>query len=388
MVSSPGMRRFAASSARTRTLLAVLALVSLVALFTTRVARKMADFDVYYTAGSRALVAEPLYRPEDGHFQFKYLPAFAVLASPLALIPPQAAKAGWFGASAVLMLILLWLSVSALPQIHKPPALLLVITFVAMAKFYAHELVLGQVNLLFGVLVVLAIVWMERGRETAAGLLLALAVIVKPYAAIFAPWLAMRRNRLAFAAMTAGLIVLLLLPAARYGWQGNLHLLADWWNTVTSTTAPNLTNPDNVSVRAMFERWTGPGAPAPAVAALASAILLVVAAVVIAARSGMPRAETLEGSLLLLLIPLLSPQGWDYVLLIGTPAVVLLVDNLPSLPRGLRLLTGAAIATVAFSIYDVMGRDAYSTFMRMSIVTVCALVEVAALVALRLRRAA
>ncbi|HTM26138.1 MAG TPA: glycosyltransferase family 87 protein [Vicinamibacterales bacterium] len=382
------MRRFAASPARTRTLLAVLALVSLVALFTTRVARKMADFDVYYTAGSRALVAEPLYRAEDGHFQFKYLPAFAVLASPLALIPPQAAKAGWFGASALLMLILLWLSVRALPRIHRSPALLLVITFVAMAKFYAHELVLGQVNLLFGVLVVLAIVWMERGRETAAGLLLALAVIVKPYAVIFAPWLAMRRNRIAFAAMAVGLIVLLLLPAVRYGWQGNLRLLADWWSTVTSTTAPNLTNPDNVSVRAMFERWTGPDAPAPALAALASAILLVVAAVVIVARSGMPRAETLEGALLLLLIPLLSPQGWDYVFLIGTPAVVLLVDNLPSLPRGLRLLTGAAIATVAFSIYDLMGRDAYSTFMRMSIVTVCALVEVAALATLRLRRAA
>jgi alpha-1,2-mannosyltransferase len=388
MVSSPEMRRFAASSARTRTLLAVLALVSLVALFTTRVAHKMADFGVYYTAGSRALAAEPLYRAEDGHFQFKYLPAFAVLVSPIALIPLPAAKAGWFGASAIVMLILLWLSLRALPRIHRPPALLLVITFVAMAKFYAHELVLGQVNLLLGVLATLAIVWMMRGREVAAGLLFALAVVVKPYAAIFAPWLAMRRNRTAFAAMAAGLIVLLLLPAARYGWHPNLDLLGDWWHTVTSTTAPNVMNPDNVSVRAMFERWTGPGAPAPALAALASAILLAVAGVVIVARAGLARPEALEGSLLLLLIPLLSPQGWDYVLLISTPAVMLLADNLPSLPRGLRLLTGAAIAVVALSIYDVMGREAYSTFMRMSIVTVCALVEVAALVALRLRRAA
>jgi hypothetical protein len=212
--------------------------------------------------------------------------------------------------------------------------------------------------------------------------------VVKPYAAIFAPWLAMRRNRTAFAAMAAGLIVLLLLPAARYGWHGNLDLLGEWWHTVTSTTAPNVMNQDNVSVRAMFERWTGPGAPAPALAALASVVLLAIAGVVIVARAGLARPEALEGSLLLLLIPLLSPQGWDYVLLLGTPAVMLLVDNLPSLPRGLRLLTGAAIAVVALSIYDVMGREAYSSFMRMSIVTVCTLVEVAALVALRLRRAA
>ncbi|HEX6464443.1 MAG TPA: glycosyltransferase 87 family protein, partial [Vicinamibacterales bacterium] len=146
---------------RTRILLVVLAVVSLAALFTTRVSRKMPDFEVYWTAGSRAIAAQPLYRPEDGHFQFKYLPAFALLASPLAMMPLAAAKAAWFALSAVLMLVLLWLSLRALPAIHRPPALLVAATFVAMAKFYAHELVLGQVNLLFGVLAVLAIVWME-----------------------------------------------------------------------------------------------------------------------------------------------------------------------------------------------------------------------------------
>jgi hypothetical protein len=35
----------------------------------------------------------------------------------------------------------------------------------------------------------------------------------------------------------------------------------------------------------------------------------------------------LEFGLLMLLIPLLSPQGWDYVLLVATPAVMILVDR-------------------------------------------------------------
>ena len=75
-----------------------------------------------------------------------------------------------------------------------------------MAKFYAHELVLGQVNLLFAVLVVLGDrLAAERTRDAAAGLLFALAVVVKPYAVIFAPWLATRRNRTAFVTMVAGL---------------------------------------------------------------------------------------------------------------------------------------------------------------------------------------
>src|SRR4051812_25812365 len=179
------MPLFRASAARTRALLAVLAVVSLVALFTTRVSRKMPDFQVYWTAGARAMHAEPLYRADDGHYQFKYLPAFAIFAAPAAMMPLPAAKGVWFAASAVLMMALLLLSVRALPQVHRPPALLLVLTFLAMAKFYAHELVLGQVNLLFGAIAVLAMVWLRQGRDAAAGLLFALAVVVKPYGVIF-----------------------------------------------------------------------------------------------------------------------------------------------------------------------------------------------------------
>src|ERR1700748_1213453 len=117
---------------RTRILLAVLALVSLVALFTTRVSRKMPDFDVYWTAGSRALAAQPLYREDDGHFQFKYLPAFALLASPLAMLPLPIARGLWFAVSSILMLVLLWLSLRALPSVHRPPPLLVAATFVAV----------------------------------------------------------------------------------------------------------------------------------------------------------------------------------------------------------------------------------------------------------------
>ena len=373
---------------RTRVLLGVLAIVSLVAVFTTRVSRKMPDFDVYRTAAARALAAEPLYRADDGHYQFKYLPAFAVLAAPAAMVPAPAAKGAWFAISAILMLLLLGLSLRAMPQVHRPPALLVVITFLAMAKFYAHELVLGQVNLLFAVLVVLAIVWLRHGFDAAAGVILALAVVVKPYGIIFAPWLGTRRNRTAFLAMIGGLAVLLLVPVARYGWDGNLRLLADWWQTVTTTTAPNLANPDNVSLSAMFAKWLGPGGPAPMLAAITGAILLALTGVVIAGRGQLPFPEALEGSLLLLLIPLLSPQGWDYVFLIGTPGVMLLVNEFPALPGGLRVATGIAIAAVALSIFDLMGRAAYSTFMQLSLITVLVVIEIAALVTLRFRRAA
>ena len=373
---------------RTRVLLGVLALVSLVAVFTTRVSRKMPDFEVYWTAGARAAAAQPLYRESDGHYQFKYLPAFALLASPLAALPLPAAKGAWFTASAVLMVTLLGLSLRVMPALRRSPVLLVVLTFLAMAKFYAHELVLGQVNFLFAVLAVLAVVWLQKGRETAAGALLALAVVVKPYALIFAPWLATRRRRGALAAMIGGLLLLLLLPAARYGWDGNLQLLRDWWQTVTATTAPNLLNQDNVSLSAMFAKWLGPGSTAGLLAGAAAFVLLLLAGIVMAGRGLLRKPETLEVSLLLMLIPLLSPQGWDYVFLIATPAVMLLINELPSLPRELRYATIAAMVVVALSIFDLMGRDAYAAFMRLSLITVLVVMEYAALVTLRFRRAA
>jgi len=376
------------SLTRTRALLVVLAVVSLVALFTTRVSRKMPDFQVYWTAGARALAAEPLYRADDGHYQFKYLPAFALLAAPAALVPLSAAKASWFAISALLMMALLWLSLRAMPELRRPAPLLLVLTFLAMAKFYAHELVLGQVNLLFGAIVALAIVWMRQGRDGAAGVLLALAVVVKPYAVIFAPWLATRKNRTALAAMLAAVIVLLVLPAARYGWQGNLDLLRAWWHTVTATTPGNLVNPDNVSLTAMFTRLLGPESAAPMLAAAAGVLLLAVSAIVMLGRGTLKTPDTLEGSLLLLLIPLLSPQGWDYVFLIGTPAVMLLINYSAALPRGMRFAALGAIAVVGLTIYDLVGRDLYAAFMQLSIVTLCVVVEVAALAALRFKRAA
>ena len=382
------MAAYRASSVRTRLLLAVLATVSLVALFTTRVSRKMPDFEVYWTAGSRAIAAAPLYRAEDEHYQFKYLPAFALLAAPLALLPLGAAKALWFAASAVLMLALLGLSARALPDPRRPIALLIVLTFLAMAKFYAHELVLGQVNLLLGVVAVLAVLALARGREWTGGLLVALAIVIKPYAVLFIPWLAARPNRVALGAVLLGVAAALELPIAIYGWAGNAALLRDWWHTVASTTAPNLRNPDNVSLAAFFAKWMGPQPAAARLALAAGAILLALAGVVAAARRTVRVPEPLEGFLLLLLIPLLSPQGWDYVFLISTPAVMLLIDRLGALPRELKIATAAAIAVAALSIYDLMGRQAYAAFMAMSFITLCFLVEVAALVALRLRRAA
>jgi hypothetical protein len=65
-------------------------------LYQSKIHRQMVDFGVYRTAAMRARAAEPLYRTEDGHYQFKYLLAFAIAMTPFAMLNNDAAKAIWF----------------------------------------------------------------------------------------------------------------------------------------------------------------------------------------------------------------------------------------------------------------------------------------------------
>jgi hypothetical protein len=368
--------------------LGIVLLVLLAALFAPRAARKMPDLEVYWTAAVRARAAAPLYRVGDQHYQFKYLPAFAVLAIPAGAVPLQTAKMAWYIVSIALLALLVSLSLSMLPERRRPAGVLVAITVLAMAKFYAHEVVLGQVNTLLGVIVVAALAALRRGRERSAGVLIALAVVVKPYAILFLPWLFARRRAASAAAAAASLAGVVAMPALVYGVAGDVEQHLAWWKTVTESTAPNLTNADNVSIAAMFAKWMGAG-PAAATLALAVSLLVLATAVVVFSRRGTVLfPEGLEGALLLTCIPLLSPQGWDYVFLLSTPAIMFLVNYGDLLPGPMRLLTAAAVGAIAFSVYDLMGRAAYSTFMSLSVITLCYLVVIAALGALRVRAVA
>jgi hypothetical protein len=369
-------------------LLAAVGILLLALLFAGRVSNKMPDLAVYWTAAVRARAAEPLYRAEDQHYQFKYLPAFAVLAIPGGLLPLPVAKAVWYAASLLLLAWLVTLSLTILPDRRKPQWVLVVVTVVAMLKFYGHEVVLGQMNTLLGVIVLAAVASLRRGREVAAGLLIALAVVVKPYAVIFLPWLIARRRAPSIAAASAALAAIVVLPAVVYGVAGDVAEHRAWWTTVARSTAPNLTNADNVSVAAMYAKWIGVGPVAATLAAATCAAILAGAAFVFLRRRGLAFPEGLESALLLTSIPMLSPQGWDYVFLVSTPAIMYLVNYEDRLPRAVRVATRIAIATVALSVYDIMGRAAYGTFMSLSIITLCYFVVLAALASLRARAVA
>jgi hypothetical protein len=352
-------------------------------IYQARIAREMADFDVYRTAANRALAGEPLYRPDDGHYRFKYLPAFALAMAPFALVDREAARVIWFALSAGLLTVFLRWSVRALPERRRSEQVLLWLTVLFMAKFYAHELTLGQTNILLGVLLVGSLLAVQVDQPIVAGVLLGTAAFIKPYALLLLPWLGFSHG-LAAALTTVGVLMTgLLLPAAVFGWSGNLHQLADWFRAVTGTTEGTLLGADNVSLAAMWAKWVGIGQTARALATISAGAALALVAIVWVRRRQIADPDYLEVALLLLLIPLLSPQGWDYVLLLATPAVVCLLDRWSEVSRRWRLATALSLALMGLTIFDLMGRTLYAQFMALSLVSVAAMAAAVALWHLR-----
>lgn len=361
-------------------------ILTAVVVFVVRVDYMMVDFHVYRTAAERAIDGETLYRPDDGHYQFKYFPAFALVMAPFAALSQEAAEAIWFALSIVLMVLFVRGCVRTLPSPRLTRTQLTWIAVLLVGRFYAREVALGQTNALLGVLLIAALVAVQQRRDAAAGALVGAAIFVKPYAMIFVPWLLVAQGGVAVASCGLVLLAGLAAPAMVYGWSGNLHQLAEWWRTVTATTAPNLLIPENVSIATMWVRWLGPGTPATwlAAATLAAAAALVL--LVVLRRRGVDDPAYLEFALLMLLIPLISPQGWDYVLLLATPVVLCLVDRMHAVPGLWRAAGWTAIAVMSFTIFDLLGRTLYTALMAASAVTLAALAQASVLARLRWQR--
>ena len=365
-----------------------LLLLAAVLVFVFRMSGEMRDFEVYWAGSVDAAAGEPLYREDAGHYRYKYFPSFAVLAIPLGLMPLAAAKSVWFALSVVLLVLLITVSRELLPRQRKSTVFIVAAVIVALAKFFAHELVLGQANLLFGALALWAVLAMKHGREMLAGVLIAFTIAVKPYGVLFLPWLVARKQRGSILAAALTLAVIVLLPAPFYGVGGTLALYRDWGATVTETTASTLTSQDSISFASMYAKWLSPGQLATALAVFTGVASLAMAAAVFARRSAVAFPEALEASLLLMLIPMLSPQGWDYVLLLAAPAIVLLANELDRLPNAMRLATTVATLTMGLSLFDLMGRRAYAAFMALAPISVCAIVLIVALYVVRERKIA
>jgi Glycosyltransferase family 87 len=349
---------------------------------------ELVDLVAPRTAAARFLANETLYVPDDGHYQFKYLPASAVLMVPFILVSKDVAEFTWFALMVVMAWALVRLSLAALPDRRRSAQVLVWLSLLLTGKFLVKELVMGQFNLPLGLLLLGAVIAAQRGRVLAAGASVAAGVFVKPYALVLVSWLVWSLGWRPLVPFGLVLTCGLLLPAATYGWNGNLTLLNEWYRTVTETTAPNLLTPENISLASMWAKWTQPG-PAAQGLALASAVGAVVMGLfVMSRRRHVAEPNYLEGAYFFVLVPLLSPQGWDYVLVLALPAYMCLVDRWRDLSPIWRHAALMGFFLTSFTIFDLLRRPLYTLLMQLAAVSVGALLIAACLVSLRWRAVA
>lgn len=362
----------------------VLAALFFITVYVVRIGDDMVDFAVNYQAGQRIVAGETLYRTDDGHFMFKYFPFAAMLYVPLTYVPIEVAKPIWYGLSVVCMLALFYVAKRLVSSDAVRRWWVLAIPPVVLAKFFLRELKLGQINIVITLLLLLMVVSLLESRNERAGALVGLATALKPYGFIFFPYLVVTRNWRGLASGLGVLGLAFVLPSIFYGLEGNLDIHRQWYLTLTASTPAQLGVADNVSIVGALTKWTGDAAISGKLALVAVALLAALVLAVIARGRGLARAPVLECALLLTLIPLVSPMGWDYQLLTSVLAVTLLAEHFVELP--LRWLVGINFAVIGLSIYDLMGRTAYRAFMNASVLTVCFAIVVAYLTYLRFVR--
>jgi hypothetical protein len=209
---------------------------------------------------------------------------------------------------------------------------------------------------------------------------------MKPYGLIILPYWILKKRWTALGASLAVLAASYFIPAAYFGFPGNAAVHREWIAGLSRSTPPLLTSQDNISLLGFFSKWLGPTGGA----LIAFGILLVVLGsgtlVFVAKGAGQKESAVAEFGLLLLLIPLISPLGWDYTFLSSLPAVALIIAHWRIFPRAAHIVLAADFIVISLSLYDVLGRRLYASFMSWSILTVCFLGLVPALGYLRWKK--
>jgi hypothetical protein len=321
------------------------------------------DFQVFHRAAGRFASGEPLYRPGDGHYAFKYAPAVAMLLAPLRLLPPAAAALAWGLVSALALAgFMVWSARRAGAGAAWSHLAVTVLTL----PFSLHLFPLGQMEAVLLWLVSRSEEQAER-RPWLSGALWAAAALAKPPFLLLAPAAVGLRQWRRLVALAVFLAAGLAAPALRYGLSGALAETGAWRGLLAATTPGLLCDPQNQSAWAIACTYLArPPGPGYAVAAGAVALLGTAGAAGAAAlawRRQRPAGALASQAAALWLTAFLSPLGWRTNLLGAIPALYLLVDRARAAPvagaRRLALAGALALFLVQRLNYEVVGRERF-----------------------------
>ncbi len=378
---------------RTRTVVLLLLFIVAVSgiVFHLKLKEEMVDFQVGFTAAQRLQRGETLYRTSDGHYQFKYLPVSAFFYLPLTRLPLTAAKAVWFGICLLASGLIFLLSAGLIGVERNRVRVPVILAALILGRYFLRELQLGQINALVTFVLTLTISELAqddhrgKNRIITPGLCSGLATAIKPYAAVFFGYLGLKKK---WPSLAAGLLLIgfaIIAPSLFYGWRGNIEVLREWYLSLSASTPSLFSSQDNVSIIGLLTKWAGMNGLSRSLYLAALACLGSLFIYLVQRGRTVVQSTVLEGFLLLGLIPLISPLGWDYTFLASSPALMLILANFDKFRLFWRIFLCLNLAIIALSLYDIMGRALYARFMSWSVITINFLVLLGYLAFLRIR---
>ena len=234
------------------------------------VLRVQGDFNVYYRAGTRVLHGVAVYRLDESS-HFLYAPVFALMFAPLAALPLKAAQFAWCLVSmAGLFAMIAGANRMLFGRGRKISAALIIVPLILAERFVGNDVEHGQINLPTLALVIWSIVFAEEGRDGWAGLALATALLIKPYAALGALFLASERRWKALGWTLVAAFGLLAAPALFFGPGGAIDQTVSYVQVVLSMTGRYRLMLTNQSASSAFARILSLGGAPGAGAAGAS----------------------------------------------------------------------------------------------------------------------
>ena len=374
-----------------RAILILVAVLVLAAVYQFRVRKDMSDFGMYYRAGQRISSGETLYRESDGHLKYFYSPTSALFFAAFSRVPYERAKLFWYILQFLALAGVFFLSLRILPSRGKNAAPLCLWTFLILLKFLGREVELGQVNFFILYALTLMLYLLLEKKEVAPGLLWAPSMFFKPYALVFLPYFLIKKK---YTAAVVGLSVFLaglISPALFYGFRGNLIVLKEWMSSLLYSTPQHFSVYDNASLYGFLSKAFPADWSKGVVPVLILVFLLLALALLWMIRSGrasreVQRPEVLESSFLFIMIPLLSPLGWNYIYLYSVLAVMLIVSAFKKLPLSLQIILVVNFVMISTSLVEIWGRTLFHFYTQSSLVVVNYFVVLFGLFYLRLKK--
>lgn len=358
----------------------------------------LSDFQVYHKAAGRIVQGENIYQGEmDGFYRYKYSPTAAIFFIPIGMLPLTPAKILYWVFLSSVICIGFYLALRLVRpgfRMLSPAYInnLILLAALVLGVNIERELHLGQVNQLLLVSYLAIIFLVRSNRTTAAALIWAAGIFLKPFGFILMPYFLVKGKFKLVVYFLLFLIMSALVPAIFTGIDNLPGQYSSWFAelAIELSQKQDLLQDGNHTIFSVLARYTPVRflAMTPMLATVFQSIILMLISMVVVflIRRGrdLENRIILESSFLIGLIPLLSFTSYNAFGFLEL-ALILILFNMPELSKGQRIFAIAGMVLIGINIHDVVGHKLWVLFNDLSLVAIGAILLLSVLTSMRVR---